>query len=286
MTSRRFRAFVLAQVVAVGVLVGFWIATLRFEWGYTVFDPARSGPGAIWTARVLRVALLVAPLAALAGPRALGVLQGSDSRRSLLDPWLVGLVVVGILVAAVHLVVPLVFVMFLWPLAIGAALLLLGGLRWFASDRWRPTHEEVFRGVALLGLLVTVTVVGGVVGAQPHPDLTVEAGMAPVASFESSYEAVDADRGRLTITHDGGDALRRDRLSLVGTGFANVSDVDQTEAGPWRGDASGSVGEAHAVTYEDAVTVGVDSDCSVSVTYTGRTNNTVALSEAYGCGES
>lgn len=284
--TRRLRTFVLAQVVAVGALVGFWVGTLGYEWGFRFFDPAASGPGAIWTARALEAAIVIAPVAALAGPRALVVLRRADSRRWPLDPWLAGLVVVGLLVGTVHYVVPLVVLAFVLPVAVCLALLALGVPRWRASDRWRPAHEHVFRGVALVGLLLVAAFAGGVAGAHGGDALTTDVGLSQYAAFTHSYEAVDDERGRLTITHDRGDSISPDRLALRGSGFADVPDVDHTDPGAWNGDAStpSSDGDAYVLA-GDSVTVGVERDCSIRLVYTLPTGNPVEELDRYDCSQ-
>ena len=61
---------------------------------------------------------------------------------------------------------------------------------------------------------------------------------APQISFAFEYNETDSDQGELTVTHEGGDSVAASQLDLVGSGFADVSGVDQTQPGPWQGSSS------------------------------------------------
>ena len=86
----------------------------------------------------------------------------------------------------------------------------------------------------------------------------------PQVTFDFEYEAGGDGVGTLEITHEGGDSVLRDRVSLRGTGFADVEGVDQTAAGQWQGTASGDDG---AVVAGDRVTVGAASDYEIAVVW-------------------
>ena len=89
-----------------------------------------------------------------------------------------------------------------------------------------------------------VTFEGDTAGSQPDINATMD------------YRAGN-DGGRLVITHNGGDPIPRDRLSLRGSGFSDVTDVDATAPGTWAGTASGTVDGQSAVVFGDTMTVGV-----------------------------
>ncbi|WP_275739697.1 hypothetical protein [Halorhabdus sp. SVX81] len=76
---------------------------------------------------------------------------------------------------------------------------------------------------------------------------------------------VGNDGGRLVITHNGGDPVPRDNLSIHGSGFANVPNVDATEQGQWAGTASGTVDGQPAVVFGDTMTVGVTPSYDISL---------------------
>lgn len=86
----------------------------------------------------------------------------------------------------------------------------------------------------------------------------------PYAAFEFDYDEREDGTGVLEATHDGGDRLDPEELFVRGEGFADVSGVDQTSAGPWHGTASGDDG---AVVSGDSVTVGVTAAYDVSIAW-------------------
>jgi hypothetical protein len=92
--------------------------------------------------------------------------------------------------------------------------------------------------------------------AEPEP--------SPVASFSFEYAETTDGRGVLRVSHDGGDTIPDGTLYLRGSGFADVPDVDQTEAGTWQGTTSG---DDDAVVSGDFVEVGVRSDYELAVVY-------------------
>lgn len=98
--------------------------------------------------------------------------------------------------------------------------------------------------------------------------------ISPQAIFEFSY---DDTTGTLTITHTSGESIVADRLSIRGRGITAVDGVDQTSAGPWAGDASGSIGGRQAVRAGDRVTVGVAPDYVVRLEWSADEDATLAV---------
>jgi hypothetical protein len=92
----------------------------------------------------------------------------------------------------------------------------------------------------------------------PGPPIPDDSGpIAPQIDFEFEYEETGDEEGILTITHTAGDTVPADQLFARGSGFADVSDADQTAAGPWQGTASG---DDDSVVAGDFVDVGVTAD--------------------------
>ncbi|MFD1586276.1 hypothetical protein ACFR9U_04740 [Halorientalis brevis] len=89
----------------------------------------------------------------------------------------------------------------------------------------------------------------------------------PMAKFTFEYEGGETNVGTVTITHDGGDTIRRDELSIRGEGFAPIPDVDMTGPGEWQGSASGEIDDGPAVVAGDHVTIGAESDYDFSVVW-------------------
>lgn len=109
-----------------------------------------------------------------------------------------------------------------------------------------------------------VAVVGAIVGSfvlglGESPSQT-----APQVAFEFEY---DQSNRTLTITHTGGDTVRASRLTVRGSGFANVSGVDMTGPGTWQGTASASMGGQPAIAAGDSVTVGFQADGELRVVW-------------------
>lgn len=84
------------------------------------------------------------------------------------------------------------------------------------------------------------------------------------ATFESTY---DSQAGTLTIRFDGGTVMQRSHLYLVGNGFRQVEDADQTSQGVWKGDASATLRGDPAVTSGDSVVVGVHPDFQIRLVW-------------------
>lgn len=137
------------------------------------------------------------------------------------------------------------------------------------------------------GGLLLVFVAGGLAGsflAGPAGALIERQGVgSPQASFAYDYAERGDGRGVLTVTHDGGDTVRADRLFVEGPGITDVPDADQTEAGPWRGETSEATvgGGQPAVAPGDSVRVGVADDCVVRIVY--RTEWSAATVGKYAC---
>lgn len=134
------------------------------------------------------------------------------------------------------------------------------------------------------GALVVVFVGGALAGsllAAPASGLVEQRGGAPQVAFATDYTERDDGRGVLTVTHDGGDAVRAGRLSVEGTGVAAVPGADQTTAGPWAGEVSGEWAGDPTVVPGDSVTVGVEGACVVRVVY--RTEWKATVLEKYTC---
>lgn len=100
---------------------------------------------------------------------------------------------------------------------------------------------------------------------------------APQATFSFDY---DAEAERLTVTHYGGDAIRRDELYVRGSGFTDA-DADMTGPGQWQGTASGTAGSQSAVVAGDSVTVGFASDGVLQVVWQSEDGNAAATLEQY-----
>lgn len=100
-------------------------------------------------------------------------------------------------------------------------------------------------------------------------------GTVPQVAFEWEFEPADGDTGRLTITHTSGEHVRADRLRVAGSGFADVSDTDQTSAGSWAGSASGDQDGNPAVVAGDRVTLGVTSDYEIELIWDGPDGSVV-----------
>ena len=110
---------------------------------------------------------------------------------------------------------------------------------------------------------------------------TEPARQVPRAVFTFEYEQT-GDGGTVTITHDGGDTIKRSEISVRGTGFAADSSADMTASGQWAGSASGEIGDEPAVVAGDRVTVGVESDYVLRITYesqSGDRSATLAASQ-------
>lgn len=155
----------------------------------------------------------------------------------------------------------LVLRVFLWtslglyvlvPAAVGGYLVLRGDRHWLAGVVWAAV------AVLGLGVLVAGAAGGGVVAGSLDDLVLVGHG------WDFDYEATGDGQGLLTVTNHG-ESARADSITLHGTGFADVAGADQTEPGPWRGEATGTLDGESAIARGDSVTVGVTSDCEISI---------------------
>lgn len=83
----------------------------------------------------------------------------------------------------------------------------------------------------------------------------------PTVNFGFEYEPVDAGAGYLTITHDGGDSLDTERVSVESDGFVAL-ESDDRRTGTWL-DSSGEPTEV--LQTGDEIVVGVERPCRVDV---------------------
>jgi len=95
-------------------------------------------------------------------------------------------------------------------------------------------------------------------------------------AFEYDSGATDSsDTGVLTVTHSAGDTVDAARLSIAGTGIVDLDGVDVDVTAPdtnWS-DATG----AEEVNAGTSISVGVTSDCSVSVVWTAPDGDDSAI---------
>ena len=111
----------------------------------------------------------------------------------------------------------------------------------------------------------------------PGPTIPDDSGPGvPQVEFTFEYESTGDGQGLLTVTHYGGDTVSADELFVRGSGFADVSDADQTTPGQWQGTASG---DDNAVVAGDSVDVGVTADYEIIVVWE-RTDQDVAATLA------
>jgi hypothetical protein len=134
----------------------------------------------------------------------------------------------------------------------------------------------------LVGALVFGAVGGGLVGAPLGGAVETWSG-TPQVSFD--YETTEtADGTRLTITHDGGDAIPADGLRVQGN-LTAVPGANQTRAGPWNGSTTHieqAFRPGQHVAPRDQVSVGVPEGCVVRVVYENRAGDTATLGK-YDC---
>lgn len=125
-------------------------------------------------------------------------------------------------------------------------------------------------------LMVAITVILAAVIASFVLGLNEEQEVAPQHKFTFNY---DSDDGVVTITSQGGEAIRHDELYIRGSGFcgATCSDGDIQDAGEWPkgpGFTSGETEETSAVSAGDSLDVGVNSDYSISVAWESKDTST------------
>jgi hypothetical protein len=160
-----------------------------------------------------------------------------------------------------------------------------GGSPALAADDAGPDWPALFWNHWLVAALVVGLVAGGVLGAPLGGAVETWSGGSPLAAFD--YETTEtADGTRLTVVHDGGDAIPADELRLQG-GLTAVPGANQTRAGPWNGPTT-HLGDGRQpgphVAPGDAVAVGVPDDCTVRVVWENPAGASVTLGK-YDCGE-
>jgi hypothetical protein len=133
--------------------------------------------------------------------------------------------------------------------------------------------------------LVVGLVAGSLLGAPLGGAVETWGGGSPLAAFD--YETTETAEGtRLTITHDGGDAIPADELHLQGN-LTAVPGANQTRAGAWNGSTT-HLGDGRRpgpnVAPGDQVAVGVPEDCTVRVVWESPAGATATLGK-YDCGE-
>lgn len=278
-TTSRFGLYAAIQTAVVAVLAGIAARlTLFSPFGYShdYLEPAVSDLAALASVHVVRVLLVVVAALFVVLPVAVAWYLIERGDRSPLEYVVGAVVAVGAIPAlfggvaffgwAGHNPGRLVVASgFLFGLVVAYGL-------FFGSTGWHRGAGSSL-GLLLNNVLVVTFVAAfllGVLLAPAAQGLIVEHDLSsPAVSFEFAYRATGDDRGVLTITHDGGDAIAADRVTLRGEGFAAVAGVDRSRPGPWAGDTTElSGGRAESVIKEgDAVTVGVAEGCTVYVVY-------------------
>lgn len=297
---QRFRAFVAVQTVAVALLASVAFRLVGVYTGLSRIDVARSGPGAALTTLVLVALVLVALALYLAIPVAVAWYVAARSDRH----WLSGVFWAGVAVVGLPVLVRSLWLLVpgggrdprLGLLGVGGVAALVVAARRIAADRAPAETETKPPAEVFLGLLVGVAVGGAVVGGSLLFSVSGPAtalvecprcggfvvAAPPNAEFDFDYRATGEDRGLLTVTYEGGEAVEADRLSFAGD-LTDVPGTDRIQPGPWPGGGTLDVG--------DSVTVGVRNDpigppdsCEIRVLwedeYTG-VNQTVGK---YECG--
>lgn len=95
-------------------------------------------------------------------------------------------------------------------------------------------------------------------GADPDWD-------QPATLFTTDYRPQGDNRGVLVVAHNGGDQIPKAALEIRGDSFTPVDGTDMQNAGPWAGDASGQIDGEQAVTFGDAINIGVRNDYHIGV---------------------
>jgi len=88
-----------------------------------------------------------------------------------------------------------------------------------------------------------------------------------IAQIEADFEPAGEGTGTVTFTHEGGDTMSVDRLSVRGEGFADVAGADLTSAGSWPGSDDVSAGST--------VTVGATADCVIHLVWEAEETSSV-----------
>lgn len=141
-------------------------------------------------------------------------------------------------------------------------------------------------------LMVAITVILAAVIASFVLGLGGSQQETPQASFSWDYEdlgTADDSEGIATISHDGGDSIKRTELLFRGDGF--LSSISGGGAGgitaagqKWTGaNASGSIGDTSAVVGGNTESISVESDYDISLVWEPQEGDTSAtLSEQTG----
>ena len=152
------------------------------------------------------------------------------------------------------------------PRLVGAAAALVAALGGgaLAAERVGPPNRET-RWVFVLNIAVLGVFSAGFLGAQvAAPGFADRHTADTQPDVDLEFEERTTDDGRLLVVeHAGGEPAPVDRLDIRGEGFVDVEGADQTEPGPWAGEATGRAprGGGPAVVEGDTVTVGVADDC-------------------------
>jgi hypothetical protein len=153
------------------------------------------------------------------------------------------------------------------PRLVGAAAALVAALGGgaLAAERVGPPNRKT-RWVFVLNIAVLGVFSAGVLGALvAAPGFADKHTTDTTPDVDLEFEERTTDDGRLLVVeHAGGQPAPVDRLDIRGEGFADVEAADQTEPGPWAGEATGRAprGGGPAVVEGDLVTVGVADDCT------------------------
>lgn len=265
--DHRFAVVAAAGTFVVAVLLGLLGGVSQLGDHYSLAFSA-SGPGAVvsyWlvTAGISLLGALTVVLSGFAVARS----KGSNRKREL--TLLGAALVVGFPVLLLFAVsvfnlsnapggrytTPVLLVLLLPSLAVGAWL----GRRHDDALPWVPGLHTLLAAALLTGLAV------GGFAAPPVESAIIETGgsHAPQVTFDAEYDPAGNGTGVLTVTHAGGDAIQPDRLAIHTDDAAEVPDAVQTSSGPWRGEVS----DGGAVRRGDAVTIGVESDCTVRIVF-------------------
>lgn len=143
----------------------------------------------------------------------------------------------------------------------------------------------IFLNLGLVVVFLVGTILGGAVAGDVMDGFVeTDSPSRPALSVEASYTPVEGEgnRGLLTLRHSGGKTVPPERITVDGEGFADVEGADQTEPGRWRGETGHGDGGS-AVGPGDVVTIGVQADCRVELSYHYGTTSTVFRS--YECEE-
>lgn len=265
----RFLAFAGAQTMLVALIAGTVGGLVLFSpigLGHSYLSTQTSGSGARLAHQVLQsVPIVVLALYVLIPIAIAGYLLRYTDRHPLVP-------IAGAVLAVFGL--PAIVILpgvagldghaHLWS-GLVVALILLGGA--VLSIRV-GVPDAMYANVALLFLFAVGLFVGLAMFSVPPDGLVERVGASPQAAFAYEYEPADGGRGILTVTHDGGDRLRAEFLSIQSDQLVDVPGAEQTASGPWPGETSGPTWrDGPVVAVNDSVTVGVERDCVVRVIY-------------------